>query len=145
MGRADILTLDQARKKALRYLGQAADNADPQTQLDAASAAVTVAELVSQYVEKHAKAKKRSWKRDQNMLRAHLASFESRPAISVTTAQIEQLHAAHGVLFPYAANDLVSTVRKMYNWGRVAGLVPREMPNPGVGSFGSLPGAAGGS
>jgi integrase len=128
-----LLTLDQARKKALRYLGQAADNADPQRQSDADSASVTVAELVSQYVEKHAKSKKLSWKRDQNMLRAHLASCETRPVISVTTAQIEQLHAAHNVDFPYAANDLVSIVRKKYNWGRVAGLVPKDMPNPGVG------------
>jgi len=133
LGRADALTLDQARKKALRYLGQVANNADPQSQLDGLAAAVSVRELIAQYVEQHAKKKKKSWKCDQNMLQTHLRVLGARPAISVATAQIERIHAAYGTQFPYAANDLVCIVRKMFNWGRLAGLVPSDMPNPGVG------------
>lgn len=132
LGRADAQTLDQARKKALRYLGQAADNSDPQSRSDALAASTVVSELISQYLENHAKKKKRSWKRDQGLLR-HLDPFRARPVISLTTAHIERIHATHGTQFPYAANDFVAIVRKMYNWGRVAGYVPQDFKNPGVG------------
>jgi integrase len=34
---------------------------------------------------------------------------------------------------PYAANRILEVVRKMFNWGKVAGLVPRDHANPAVG------------
>src|SRR5687767_1001989 len=47
LGRADALTLDQARKKAMVYLGKVANNEDPQAELDTAKKALTVEELVN--------------------------------------------------------------------------------------------------
>lgn len=54
LGRADVLTLDQARKKAIAYLGKVASNEDPQDRIDQDRALKRVDELcdacVSNYV-----------------------------------------------------------------------------------------------
>jgi hypothetical protein len=42
---------------------------------------------------------------------------------------MEAIHSQLGVEHPYGANDVLKVVRKMFNWGKVAGLVPRDHPN----------------
>ena len=134
LGRATLVTLDAARKKAMTYLGMAASNLDPQAEADALSTTIAVKELVRLYVEGHAKKKKKSWKQDESALtRLLLPLYGSRPVTTVTTGQIEQIHAATGTDHPYAANRFIEVVRKMFNWGRTAGKVPRDFPNPAVG------------
>jgi site-specific recombinase XerD len=49
--------------------------------------------------------------------------------VSLVTADIEAIHSQLGVEHPYGANDVLKVVRKMFNWGKVAGLVPRDHPN----------------
>ena len=86
LGRADALTLDQARKKASVYLGKVAGNEDPQSQLDVLKTALTVGELVEAYIEGHAKPQKRSWKCDDSLLRPHLLpKFRTTLARNITT------------------------------------------------------------
>jgi integrase len=134
LGRANLVTLDAARKKAMQYLGMAASNLDPQAESDALSTTITVKELVRLYVENHAKKKKKSWKQDESALtRLLLPLYGSRPVTTVTTGQIEQIHAAKGTDHSYAANRFIEVVRKMFNWGRTAGKVPRDFPNPAIG------------
>lgn len=58
LGRADVLILDQVRKKATAYLGKVASNEDPQDESDALRVSRTVADVVHAYVENHAKPKK---------------------------------------------------------------------------------------
>jgi len=66
------MPLDQPRKKAMAYLGQVANNEDPQLALDALKASVTVAELRAAYITGHAKPKKSSWRNDESVLRRNL-------------------------------------------------------------------------
>lgn len=54
-------------------------------------------------------------------------------AVTIRTPDIERIHSAKGSTFPYAANNFVGVVRKMFNWAKAGGYVPYEMPNPGVG------------
>jgi integrase len=49
------------------------------------------------------------------------------------TSDIEAIHSEVGAEHPYAANRILEVVRKMFNWGKVAGLVPRDHANPAVG------------
>ena len=130
LGRADVLTLDQARKKAMTYLAKAANQEDPQSNLDQHRQLKTIDELCEAYIEGHAKKKKKTWKEDQSNLKHHvLSKFRGRLAVSLVTADIEAIHAQLGVAHPYAANDVLKVVRKMFNWGKVAGLVPKDHPN----------------
>jgi site-specific recombinase XerD len=48
-------------------------------------------------------------------------------------ADIEPIHSEVGTQTPYAANHILEVVRNMFNWGKVAGLIPREHPNPTLG------------
>lgn len=134
LGRADVLTLDRARKKARIYLGQAADGEDPHAAEDALHASGTVKTLAEIYVERHAKAKKRSWRNDDSYMRRYvIPKLGSRLAGSITTADIARIHSEIGENHPYTANRVIEVVRKMYNAARTWHLIPREMQNPAVG------------
>ena len=74
LGRADALSLDQARKKAMAYLAKAANQEDPQSNIDAQRQLKTIDELVEAYIEGHAKKKKKTWKEDQSYLKRHVLS-----------------------------------------------------------------------
>ncbi|MGH8290752.1 MAG: Arm DNA-binding domain-containing protein [Steroidobacteraceae bacterium] len=58
LGRADALTLAEARKKARTSLGHVAAGKDPQAADDALKTASTVKALAETYLRKHAKPKK---------------------------------------------------------------------------------------
>jgi integrase len=134
LGRADVISLDQARKKAMTYLAKAANYEDPQAESDEQRQLKTVAELVGAYVENHAKKKKKTWKADESALqRRILPILGGRLAASLVSADIEAIHSKVGGEYPYAANNLLDFVRKMFNWGRVSGWVPKDHANPAVG------------
>ena len=130
LGRADVMTLDQARKKAVSYLGKVAGNEDPQSELDAIQSQKTVGELCAAFVENHLKKKRVRWKNDDSTLRRRvLPKLASRLANSITSADIEAIHSDVGTQHPYAANDILEIVRKMFNWRKVAGYVSARMRN----------------
>ncbi|MCL4721406.1 MAG: integrase arm-type DNA-binding domain-containing protein, partial [Gammaproteobacteria bacterium] len=74
LGRADALTLDQARKKAMTYLAKAANQEDPQNKVDAQRELKTIDELCEAYIEGHAKKKKKTWKSDESSLNRYVLS-----------------------------------------------------------------------
>jgi integrase len=134
LGRADILKLDTARKKAVAYLGQVAEGLDPQAPKDTLKAAGTMKSLVDAYIGRHAKLKKGTWADDEAYLARHLLpQFGSRLALAITTDDMAALHSEIGSKHPYAANRLLEIVRKMYNLGRKWGLVPIDKANPASG------------
>lgn len=59
LGRADAMSLDQARKKAMAYLAKAANHEDPRSDVDAQRLLKTIDELVEAYIEGHARKKRR--------------------------------------------------------------------------------------
>lgn len=134
LGRADVLTLEDARRKAMRYLGKVADDTDPQHDADELAKSLTVAALAKLYVSNHAKKKKKTWQNDEGLLNNLLVpKCGQLLAVTIRTPDIERIHMAKGAVHPYAANHFVGVVRKMFNWAKAAGYVPYEMPNPGVG------------
>ena len=133
LGRADSVTLDQARRKAKAYFAAAADSKDPKSAIDEMRDAITAKELATQYLEQHAKLKKRTWKADESFLdRYFIPRLGSHLASCVTRAEISAMHSEIGKAHPYAANHYIGVIRKMFNFGRRIGLVPDEMRNPGA-------------
>lgn len=59
LGRVNVLTLDQARKKATAYLGKVASNEDPQWETDTARQLKTIDDLCDLYIEGHAKRRRK--------------------------------------------------------------------------------------
>jgi site-specific recombinase XerD len=134
LGRADVLTLDQARRKARVGFGMVAGDEDPQAHSDAKHASCSIKTLADSFVENHCKRKKTTWKGDESCLRRLLIPKHGvRLATTLSTADIERIHSSKGVKHPHAANRFIEIVRKMFNWGRTAGMVPKEHHNPVVG------------
>ena len=134
LGRADALTLAEARRKARNFLGQVADREDPQAADDALRAASTVKSLVDLYLCKQAKPKKQTGNTDEQYLnRLLVPKLGSRLAVTITPADIADIHSTYGAKHPYAANRLLEIVRKMYHCAETWGLVPRGFPNPCAG------------
>ena len=115
------MTLDEARQKAIRHLGQRAPH----------GAHPTVAELCAAFIEDRAQPKHARWRSDQSCLaRRLLPTHGARAAASLTSADIAVLHTQVGRQHPYAANTLLGLIRTLYNWGQVAGLLPKDHTNP---------------
>ena len=134
LGRADVLTLDQARKRAIAYLGKVAMDEDPEEHSIRQRSQKTVAELCTAFIENHARQKRAGWRSDQTCLKRRiLPKLQGRLAATIVSADIEAIHRAVGTQYPYAANRLLDVVRKAFNWGKVAGLLPKDYENPALG------------
>lgn len=134
LGRVDVLSLEVARKKAISYLGKVASNEDPQIAKESSGKLLSVAELCTLYIEGHAKRKKKTWKGDESLLRRLVvAKLKHRLAITIVPADLEPIHAQMGVAHPYAANRILTTYRKLVNWAKVAGYLPKDYASPIVG------------
>lgn len=78
LGRYPALKLADARAKAKEILYAVYRGEDPLGEKQAAKNALTFAELAEEYLERHAKLKKRRWKEDQRILRVDHGGTEER-------------------------------------------------------------------
>ena len=119
LGTYPALSLAEAREKAaaahhaVQYSG-----ADPTNEKKAERRAETFAELAREYLERHAKRKKRSWRKDQLILEKDaLPRFGKRKAKDVARREIIAMLddiVARGA--PIQANRTLEIVRKLFNW-----------------------------
>ncbi|MEP7245475.1 MAG: integrase family protein [Gammaproteobacteria bacterium] len=133
LSRVERLTLDEARTKAVLCIAHAASGEDPRAPSRRRRAAKTIAQLCAAFIEQHASAKRLNWKTDQSVLRRRILPQLRRLAATVTSADLEPIHRDVGAQHPYAANHFLDLVRVMFNWGKVAGFVPRDHANPSGG------------
>jgi len=121
------LTLDEARKRAQRRLVGIPDDEKPVNPLDVREAARTggtVRDLATEYIEKHAKAKKKSWKEDQRILEKDvLPKLGARKAKDIKRRDIIVLIDRIAERAPITANRTLEIVRKMFNFGLEKGLL----------------------
>ena len=127
------LTLDQARKKAKKFLGETVDGRDPLEERQKAAQGETVEALCAAYVDRHSY-RKRSGKDDRRRITQHiLPAWKSRKADSIKRADAATLHTKIGRLAPYEANRTLALVSKMFELGRRWGFVPENAANPARG------------
>jgi integrase len=119
LGTYPALSLANAREKAGKALHAVQyDDADPAAEKKAERAAETFAELTAQYLERHAKRTKRSWRKDLQILEKDLLPrFGRRRASDITRrdiiAMLDDIIARHA---PIQANRTLEVVRKLFNW-----------------------------
>ncbi len=123
LGRYPTMPLKQAKlehKKALSILQN--DNKDPafekkKEKVEARDSS-TIDGLIEEYMEKHAKPNKRSWKEDERMLRKDVSSkWGKRKAKDITRRDVIQLLdeiKERGA--PIIANRTLACVRRMFNF-----------------------------
>jgi len=97
IGTADVLTLEQARRKGRAVKAEAFLGPDPQLQRRELRASLTLAELVQSRYLPYVKEYKRSWKTDETILRLHILPALGRLYLDEVT--------------PERIGDLVRTMR----------------------------------
>ena len=127
-------TVEQARQKAEEAIALIAKDQDPaQVRLDTRRA-LTFGQLLDRYLSQHA-IRKRSGKEDQNMIRRYLGGLKNRRLTALRRADFVALHAELGQRAPYAANRLISLIRKAFNLAMVWELYQGENPIIGIERF----------
>ncbi len=128
------LTLDQARRRAGKERGRARDGIDPLDEKRRAAQGETFEDLVTAYIDRHAKAHKKTWEADKRRLERNIpASWKRRRADAITRKEIADLHGKIGQDRPYEANRTLEILSKMYALAAVWGFVPDDKPNPARG------------
>ncbi len=123
LGRFDDIKCEQARTEARKLVGRIADGANPAEVKRAHKGEPTFAGLFAEYVERHAKPRKRTWREDQQKYRDYLAQPLGRKKISrIARADLAAIHSAiTRAGHPTVANrvkDLVSSVfGRALAWG----------------------------
>lgn len=132
LGKVGILTLDQAKAKARRFLVEVAEGKDPVEERRRERLKVeTFGQLADRYLEDHAKRHRKTWPEDKRRIEKHLKPKLGRiAALDVTAADVRALHAAIGKRAPVEANRVLSLVRAIFNKARRWELVPPDHPNP---------------
>ncbi len=96
LGRYPNLSIEQARNKALEIHAAIVQGANPNDKRRAERAEMTLNDLFREYMERHAKPHKKSWKIDESRFRLHLARFGKIKLSKFTMASVQKLHVRIG-------------------------------------------------
>ncbi len=137
LGDAKSIKLAEARERAREAIRSASKGEDPAAEKQQARTAETIAELAAEYLEKHAKRKKRSWREDRRILDTYvLPAWKHRAIADVTRRDVRQLLDGIAERAPVMANRLLACVRKMFSFAIDQELVEHNpaarMPRPGT-------------
>lgn len=128
-------SIEQARKWAAGKTSDAAKGVDPMAEDRAQREQMTLGELLTNYLETHAKHHKRTWEADKDQFERYFGSAEktgsfpgwrTRGVNTIKYEDVKALHAKMGTKHGhYAANRLLALLSAMFNNAR--------MPNPAEG------------
>lgn len=125
LGRYPDLTIEQARGKASEINSAIANGANPADAKRGRTAELSFGELFSQYLERHAKQRKRTWSEDQQRYKQYLQSPLSKKKLSQINRQV--VASIHSEITmdgrPVVANRVLALVSSVYGWAVSAGLL----------------------
>jgi integrase len=118
LGEYPIVSLTEARANALAVLSQVEKGGDPAGTKQDAKGEPTVEVLAKLYVERYAKANRRSWPEDERRIEQNIIpAIGKHKANLVTAADLIKLHEAiteRGA--PVEANRNIELVRRVFSW-----------------------------
>jgi integrase len=119
IGQYPPLSLSKARDKAKALLGNVAEGGDPAGWRERAANTWTFTRLASEYLQRHAKPKKSSWREDRRILKKDLLpAFGALPAESIRKRDvIALLDAIVDRGAPVMANRTRALLSRIYTFG----------------------------
>jgi integrase len=141
IGQFPDVSVVEARKAGFGIRAAIARGEDPAQNRSAIRTECTFTKLANEYLERHAKPLKRSWREDDALLRNHVPSgWRNRKLSDISREDVLQLRDAisrkirsgkrslpeEGM--PYAANHMLRLLRTMFNLARDWGLLRGENP-----------------
>ena len=134
LGKYGLLTIQEGRDLARRTLMKAKTGADPMEERQKARSGETVADLAKIYVERHAKAHKKTWREDERRIgKWIIPTLGSRKVSDVKRSDVARLHGKIGQKAPYEANRVLALIAVMFVKAAEWGLVEHGTPNPAAG------------
>jgi len=118
IGRYPVFSLADARAEAIKALRNAKLGQDPADEKQRDRNAQTFEAVCRDYLEKHAKPKKKSWKEDARMINSYLLpEFGKQHAADISRRAIrEYLERKAAANAPIQANRIRALLRKIFNW-----------------------------
>ncbi len=136
IGHFPDVTVDQARKKAQELIGVIATGTDPQEARRASKGELTFGGLYQEYLTRHAKVHKKTWKEDERQYRVYLKGWARRKLSSIKRTDVQTEHVRigkdHG---KYQANRVLSTLKSVFNLAKDWGFFSGDNPAAGVKTF----------
>ncbi|MGD9153116.1 MAG: tyrosine-type recombinase/integrase [Gammaproteobacteria bacterium] len=122
IGRFPDVSIEQARKQVDVLNAKIAAGVNPNEEKRAIRNEQILAGLFQQYMERHAKPHKKSWKEDESQFKRYLKPWAAKKISFITKTQIQKLHLKirdeKGI---YAANRLLALLSTVFNkaieWG----------------------------
>lgn len=114
LGRAEAVPLKKARDLAKAHTLTLAEGRDPTAEA-ATAEANTFERLAAEFIEKHAKPRKKSWANDQRILNRHLLPhWRGRPASALTRRDVRDRLDAIAATAPIQANRVRALCSKIF-------------------------------
>ena len=135
LGEFPAMTIENARKAAMKFGAEIADGRDPFLDRKAAKQELTFGELHQRFVEEHSKPHKKSWRDDEGLFNRYLTGWKNGKLKTITRAEIQKRHQRIGQETPIAANRTLAMVSKMFSFAQSIGLWDGENPAKGIQRF----------
>lgn len=118
LGSFPAISIEQARKQAHIKIGQIAEGRNPQEEARRIRSEITFGELFAEYMERHSKPFKKSWRYDEEEVPRHLSHWYGRRLSNITRQDVQRLHEKlrHETGL-YQANKTVQRMRSIVNKG----------------------------
>ena len=129
------ITVEQARKKARDAKAELDAGINPNDALRQERQEMTFVDLFNQYMERHAKPRKRTWQEDQNQIDRYLGAFAKKKLSAITRKDVAALHARIGKTAPTAANRVLSLLSSVFGRAIEFDLWAGANPCTGVRKF----------
>ncbi|EIC19840.1 tyrosine-type recombinase/integrase [Thiorhodovibrio frisius] len=125
------MSIDQARRKAQEIMGEIAQGKNPNDTKRSLRQEMTLGELFTTYLDRHARQHKKTWEEDQGQFDRYLSDWKQRRLQTIKRVDIQKRHSQigeeHGI---YAANRTLALLSVLFNkavdWGWEGG-------NPALG------------
>lgn len=129
------ITVEQARKRAREIKVELSNGQNPNDKLKQQRLEMTFGNLFTEYLERHAKAKKRTWKEDQEAFDRHLSALGKKKLSTISRKDIAAIHSAIGKDHQTAANRILALVSSIFGRAIEFGLWEGLNPCLGVKRF----------
>lgn len=125
IGRYPETTIEQARRGAAKVNAAIADSQNPAEVRRTLKGEPTFADLFAQYMDRHSRPRKRTWREDEGKYRLYLSRpLGPKKASQVTRSDVAGIHASISRCgHPTTANRVLALLSSVYSWGASAGLV----------------------
>lgn len=122
LGNFPVISIENARKKALSVKAEVAQGLDPSEEKKRLKAEITFGFMFQEFMERYSKKFKKSWQYDEREVNKFLAHLFNRKACQISKIEILELHEQIGHENGlYQANRILERIRAIYNkaieWG----------------------------